>query len=234
MSARVNGLRARYVIPAVVLLGVLVWAVLHERLCGEATSIFGEERAETATGLPPAGLRSFPPMAESAPDEDAAREPASGGPTDEDVEVDEADPWRTAHIEEIKGALYELDIDSVEQLQQLEQFVSLGDADTRDFWNTSWNGVDDWKRRDDGFQLKALEDGTFMFIPGEETMRTYSFLETFNAYQYDEETQEFIHEVDYYGKPIQNIVKFLRNDVMVFMVVSGRKVDLSLYELRPD
>lgn len=142
--------------------------------------------------------------------------------------------WKTAHIEEIKEALYELDVESVEDLHHLDQFVQIGDADTRDFWNTDWAGVDDWKRDRDGFRLEKLDDGTLIFSPGEATRQIYSFFETNNVYEYDDVTQEFVHEVNYYGKPIINIVKFLREDVMVMMVVSGQKVDMNIYELNDE
>lgn len=149
-----------------------------------------------------------------------------------DPEVGEEDPdWSTAPIEEIKQALYEREIESVEELHLLDEFVNIGDADTRDFWNTDWAGVDDWKREEDGFSLEKLDDGTLVFVPGEETRRTYTFFETMNIYDYDEQTQEFVHETDYYGKPIVNVVKFLREDVMVMLVVSGTKVDMNIYEL---
>ena len=42
-----------------------------------------------------------------------------------------------------------------------------------------------------------------------------------------------MNEVDYYGKPVVNVVKFLRDDVLVRMTVSGEKVDLNLYEQDP-
>ncbi len=147
---------------------------------------------------------------------------------------DDSERWKTAPIEDIKQALYEREIDSVDQLHLLDEFVQIGDADTRDFWNTDWAGVDDWKRNSDGFSLEKLDDGTLVFVPGEETRRAYTFFESMNVYDYDEQTQEFVHEIDYYGKPIVNIVKFLREDVMVMMVVSGDKVDMNIYELDQD
>ncbi len=146
----------------------------------------------------------------------------------------EAGRWKFADIEDIKQALYDRDIDSVDKLHLLEEFVEIEDADTRDFWNTDWTGVDDWKRQADGFSLEELDDGTLVFVPGEETRRAYSFFETMNIYDYDDESREFIYEIDYYGKPIRNVVKFLREDVMVMMVVSGQKVDLNVYEKNPD
>ena len=151
-----------------------------------------------------------------------------------EAEVDPGERWKTAHIEEFKQALYEREIESVEDLHLLDEFVQIGDADTRDFWNTDWSGVDDWKRNQDGFSLEKLEDGTLVFVPGQETKQIYSFFETMNVYDYDEATQEFVHETSYYGKPIVNIVKFLRDDVMVLMIVSGSKVDMNIYELDGD
>ncbi len=154
-------------------------------------------------------------------------------PEPEEEPAQDADRWKSADIEEIKHAIYEREIDSVDKLDLLEEFVQIGDADTRDFWNTDWAGVDDWKRYSDGFSLEELDDGTLVFVPDEETMRQYSFSESMSVYEYDDVSQEFVHEVDYFGKPIRNVVKFLRNDVMVRMTVSGKKVDLNIYELDP-
>lgn len=150
------------------------------------------------------------------------------------VAIDPGERWRTADIEEFKEALYEIEIESVDDLHNLEQFVQIGDADTRDFWNTDWAGVDDWKREQDGFRLDQHDDGTLVFVPGDATKQIYSFFETENVYEYDDVTQEFIYEVDYYGKSIINIVKFLREDVMVMMVVSGQKVDMNIYQLNDE
>jgi len=150
---------------------------------------------------------------------------------DETDASEDRERWKTAPIEAFKEALYQLDIDSIDQLHLLDDFVQVGDADTRDFWNTDWSGVDDWKRHSEGFSLERLEDGTLVFVPGQETRKAYSFFESMNVYEYDEATGEFVYEVDYYGKPLTNIVKFLRDDVMVMLVVTGQKVDMNLYEL---
>ena len=205
-------------------------------LCAGAVLVYElrdtpEEVASTARVERPAPIREMP--------SEPVKTEVDAVPIRDDSAFDEQAPdpgerWKTAHIEEFKEALYELDIESVEDLEKLDQFVQIGDADTRDFWNTDWTGVDDFKRNKDDFSLEKLDDGTLVFVPGEETRQIYSFFETMNIYDYDEETQEFVHEVDYYGKPIINIVKFLRKDVMIMMVVSGSKVDMNIYELNSD
>lgn len=191
-------------------------------------------QAAPASGPPAAGLRPFPPVREPMPSDASTSRPAPEAAVTDAADEDDSERWKTAQVEEIKQALYELEIDSVDRLHLLDEFVQIGDADTRDFWDTDWRGVDDWKRDSDGFRLEALDDGTFVFVPGEAIQRAYSFLESMSLYEYDEKTQEFVRELDYYGKPIQNIVKFLREDVVVFMIVSGRKVEMHLYELDPD
>lgn len=152
-------------------------------------------------------------------------------PSQAPAPVGEPEPgeWATAPVEAFKRALYELDIDSVDRLAELDTFVAVGDADPRSFWDTDWTGIDDWKDEPDDFRLERTEDGALIFVPGERSRRTYTFFETMNEYAYDEATGEFVYETDFYGKPITNIVKFLREDVMVMMVVSGDKVDLNIY-----
>ncbi|MDP6977978.1 MAG: hypothetical protein QF570_05165 [Myxococcota bacterium] len=189
-------------------------------------------------GMGPERSGSPPPVSSAPPI--AGYEAASSGPAmerrlpseaDEALDAQTESEWQTAPVEEFKRALYELDIDSVDRLEELEAFVAIGDTDPRAFWDTDWTGIDDWKERPDDFRLERTDDGSLVFVPGEETRRAYTFFETMNEYAYDEATGEFVYETDFYGKPITNIVKFLREDVMVMMVVSGQKVDMNLYEL---
>ncbi|MDG2048659.1 MAG: hypothetical protein P8M78_00720 [Myxococcota bacterium] len=141
--------------------------------------------------------------------------------------------WRAAEVEEIKDALYWLDIDAVDQIEDLNRFVVIDPEDVENFRDGGWSGVDDWKRNEDGFVIERMDDGRMMFIPDEETMRSYSFFETETIFQYDDGLEAFVNEVDYYGKPVVNVVKFLRDDVLVRMTVSGEKVDLNLYQQDP-
>ncbi len=187
----------------------------------------GESPEPRQERVPPVSAR--PP----GPDPSQHRTAADHSPrvVEEALPEVEDNEWRTAPVEEFKRALYELDIDSVDRLEELEVFVAIGDADPRSFWDTDWNGIDDWKDEPDDFRLERTDDGRLVFVPGEQTRRAYTFFETMNEYEYDEATGEFVHETDFYGKPITNIVKFLRDDVMVMMVVSGQKVNMNLYEL---
>jgi hypothetical protein len=61
-------------------------------------------------------------------------------------------------------------------------------------------------------------------------MDLYSFTEAVEPYEYDPERSEFVSEVDYYGKPIRKVIKFIKEDVVVMMVISGDKVDLNIYD----
>ena len=49
-------------------------------------------------------------------------------------------------------------------------------------------------------------------------------------YVYDAENRAFVNEVDYYGKRISNVVKFINDGVLVMMTISGSKVDLNVYQ----
>lgn len=133
-------------------------------------------------------------------------------------------------IDDIKHEIYEREIESVDRLHLLDELVQTGDMDTRELWDSQWGGVDDWKRERNGFALMRTEDGTLIFHPDQATMDLYSFTEAVEPYEYDPERNEFVSEVDYYGKPIRKVVKFIKEDVAVMMVISGDKVDLNIYD----
>jgi hypothetical protein len=152
----------------------------------------------------------------------------AGIPEERESEARTAD--HSDDIEEIKQQIYEREIESVERLHLLDELVQTGDADTRRFWGDDWSGVDDWKRSSNGFRLEKAGDGTLIFIPDEETARTYSFFENLEVYTYDEENRAFVNEIDYYGKTIRNVVKFINDDVLAMMTISGTKVDLNVYQ----
>jgi len=133
-------------------------------------------------------------------------------------------------IEDIKHEIYEREIESVDRLYLLDELVQTGDMDTRELWDSDWSGVDDWKREQNGFTLQRDESGLLIFHPDQATMDLYSFTEAVDLYDYDPERREFVSEVDYYGKPILKVLKFIKDDVLVMMVISGEKVDLNIYD----
>ena len=137
---------------------------------------------------------------------------------------------RAYDIEDLKQAIYALEIDTTDRLHLLDELVRTGDADTRTFWSDGWSGVDDWKRDENGFHLERTADGSLVFVPDLATTRTYTFMESLEPYAYDAETGEFVNEVDYYGKRIVNKLKFMDGGALVMMTISGRKVDLNIYQ----
>jgi len=132
-------------------------------------------------------------------------------------------------IDDIKHEIYAREIESVDRLHLLDELVQTGDTDTRAYWNRDWSGVDDWKDEQNGFSLQRTEDGTLIFHPDEATMALYSFYENLEPYEYDPVKKEFVSEIDYYGKPIRNVLKFIKDDTLVMMTISGDKVDLNIY-----
>ncbi len=134
------------------------------------------------------------------------------------------------YIEEIKEKIYERNIESVDQIALLDELVETGDKDTREFWGDGWTSVDDWKKSDNGFKLEKKDDGAMVFNPDEATASKYTFFENPRDYTYDEVNKEFVNEVDYYGKTIYNVAKFINDDVLVMMTISGTKVDLNIYQ----
>lgn len=137
-------------------------------------------------------------------------------------------------IETIKKQIYDLNIEFVEDLPLLDSVVQTGDAETKGFWQGGWVSVDDFKREDNGFELKPQEDGTYLFNPDLESMRKYTFFETPQSYTYDPQNKEFVWKTDYYGKTITHKAKFINDNVLAMMLISGRKVTLNIYEKEPD
>ncbi len=134
------------------------------------------------------------------------------------------------YIEDIKKQVYERQIESVNQIPLLDEIVQTRQEDVEQFWGDGWSSVDDWKKEENGFSLEKKEDGTLVFNPDPATARQYTFFQAPQTYEYDAEHKEFVNEVDYYGKTIYNVVKFINDDVMAMMTISGTKVDLSLYQ----
>ena len=142
----------------------------------------------------------------------------------------EAEPKYPDTIEGIKAQIYSKNIEDIEQIGLLDDLVQTGDADVKEFWGDDWASVDDWKKKTNGFRLEKNHNGDLVFSPDEQTSRTYTFFENPQAYTYDEENKEFVNEVDFYGKTIYNVAKFINDDVLVMMTISGRKVDLNIYQ----
>jgi len=132
-------------------------------------------------------------------------------------------------VQEIKQQIYALNIEEANQIPLLDGLVRTGDKDTREFWGDDWNNIDDWKKKKNGFSLEKNTDGALIFTPDEQTAREYTFFENPLAYTYDAENKEFVSEIDYYGKTIYNVAKFMSDDVLVMMTISGSKVDLNIY-----
>ncbi|MFZ5573539.1 MAG: hypothetical protein ACOZF0_24320 [Thermodesulfobacteriota bacterium] len=133
-------------------------------------------------------------------------------------------------IEEIKRQIYDLDIEHVEDIVLLEEVVQTGNADTQPLWGGDWVSVDDFKSQNNGFNLEPQGDGTFVFYPDEETARTYTFFESPKTYSYDPERREFFWEEDYYGKTIAHRARFINENVLAMMLISGNKVTLDIYQ----
>jgi hypothetical protein len=136
-------------------------------------------------------------------------------------------------IEGIKKQIYDLNIESVEDLPRLDSVVQTGNAPTRDFWLGGWASVDDFKEETNGFKLEPQGDGTFMFYPDENTTRTYTFFESPKTYTYDPVKKEFYWELDYYGKTISHRARFINDNVLAMMLISGTKVTLDIYQKQP-
>ena len=90
--------------------------------------------------------------------------------------------------------------------------------------------MDDWKEETNGFNLEPQGDGTFIFYPDEATSRTYTFFETPRTYEYDPVKKEFFWETDYYGKTISHRARFINDNVLAMMLISGNKVTLDIYQ----
>lgn len=173
-----------------------------------------------------------PPLPETRPDRKPAKTtaekpPLKKHPIEKPAEKENDYP---KYIEDIKKQVYEKQIESVDQIPLLDDIVQTGDKDVRQFWGDGWSSVDDWKKEENGFTLEKKEDGAMVFNPGPATTRKYSFFETPKTYKYDAEHKEFVNEVDYYGKTIYNVVKFINDDVLAMMTISGQKVSLNLYQ----
>lgn len=135
-------------------------------------------------------------------------------------DTDNASEYPT-DINEIKKQIYEINVEYTEDIEILDDITQKTDKSPSELWTGEWVSVDDWKRHDDGFRIEENEDGTFAFFPDDKSDK---------AYEYDEETGEFNHELDYYGKIITSKARFINENVLVMMKISGRKVALDIYQ----
>ncbi len=185
------------------------------------------------------------PSPEALPDLSAAGQevppfPEEGLETEDRAEAPhtEKQPAAAAYhpkdIEEIKKQIYDLEIEYVEDIPLLDSVVQTGNAPTKDFWKGGWTSVDDSKEEFNGFKLEPQDDGTFIFYPDEATSRTYTFFETPKTYTYNPEKKEFFWEIDYYGKTISHRARFINDNVVAMMLISGRKVALDIYQKQPE
>lgn len=154
--------------------------------------------------------------------------------TEVNTRAAEVRPDHPRDIEAIKKQIYDLNIEYVEDIPKLDEVVQTGDTPVRDFWTGGWMSVDDTNDEFNGFELEPLDDGTFIFYPDEATTRTYTFFETPKIYTYDPAKREFSWEMDYYGKKISHRARFVNDNVLAMMLVSGRKVTLDIYQKQPD
>jgi hypothetical protein len=178
-----------------------------------------------------AGIRSTPNQ-NTLPPEKITHSPYRAQPSIEDSKT-EAPAYHPKDIEEIKKQVYALNIESVEDIPLLDRVIQTGDAPTRDFWKGDWVSVDDNKQDMNGFYLQPQDDGTFVYFPDENSTRTYTFFETPKTYTYDPVKREFFWEMDYYGKTISHRARFINDNVLAMMLISGSKVTLDLYQKNP-
>jgi hypothetical protein len=215
------------------LLGGFLLVEFQRGGASEEASRHGTALPERARLAPPepiaAAPRTVSPSEREVEPATSGREPRSGAGTPESTGA-----LHAYDIEEIKRQIYERRIESTDRLHLLDELVQTGDADTRGFWGDDWSGVDDWKRSSNGFSLESTGDGTLIFIPDEKTARTYTFFENVEVYTYDEPNRAFVNEIDFYGKTIHNVIKFINPDVLAMMTISGSKVDLNIYQRSAD
>ncbi|BCS96789.1 hypothetical protein DSLASN_24210 [Desulfoluna limicola] len=123
-------------------------------------------------------------------------------------------------LEGIKQQIYDMNIEYIEDLDALDAAGQVTDQPPEVLWQGDWSSADDWKRRGDGFRIEQRDDGTYALFPDADTSRSYAW---------DDEKGEFAWEQDYYGKIITHKARFIDDDVLVLMKISGRKVALDIY-----
>lgn len=132
---------------------------------------------------------------------------------------------REAHVDRIKKQIYDINVEYIEDVPLLNDIVQDSAAEPLGLWEGKWVSVDDWKRYDDLFTIETDKTGAFKLVPDQDGAQSY---------HYDEEKKEFSWELDYYGKIITHKAKFISDDVMVLMKISGIKVALDIYTRIPN
>jgi hypothetical protein len=205
----------------VFIIGILalgcIWFLIHNQ---------GPRDIPAAGDQSPAGPKPSQPVP-PAVEKSRPAEPVKAAKT-------EVAAYHPKDIEEIKKQVYDLNIEYVEDLPKLESVIQTGNAATKDFWHGNWASVDDNKADINGFYLRPQEDGTFVYFPDENSTKTYTFFETPQTYAYDPARKEFYWDIDYYGKTISHRVRFINDNVVAMMLISGRKVVLDLYQKQKD
>jgi hypothetical protein len=123
-------------------------------------------------------------------------------------------------LEGIKSYIYADEIEYLDDIPVLDELVQVRNRAPEELWGGDWGSVDDWKRRQDNFRLEQTESG-FTFTSPKDGVREFL---------YEEETGDFVWEMDYYGKIISQRAKFLTEDTLAMMIISGDKVAVSLYQ----
>lgn len=124
-------------------------------------------------------------------------------------------------IESLKEKISDIAVEYIEDISLLDELVQESASEPEELWEGEWVSIDDWKRKKDSFSVEKNEDGEFELIPEKDSIESFS---------YNEETKEFQWELDYYGKKIIHKARFISEDVMVRMKISGIKVHLDIYK----
>lgn len=136
-------------------------------------------------------------------------------------EVDTEPVEEVATVESLKEQITDIAVEYTDDIPLLDDLVQESASEPEELWEGDWVSIDDWKRNNDSFTVGKNEDGAFELIPDKDSTQSYS---------YNEETKEFEWVLDYYGKKITHKAKFISEDVMVLMKISGIKVALDIYK----
>lgn len=138
-----------------------------------------------------------------------------------ELETDPEPVEEVETVESLKELITDIAVEYSDDIPLLNDLVQESASEPEELWEGEWVSIDDWKRNNDSFAVEKNEDGTFELIPDKDSNQSYS---------YNEETKEFEWVLDYYGKKITHKAKFLSEDVMVLMKISGIKVSLDIYK----
>jgi hypothetical protein len=133
---------------------------------------------------------------------------------------DASEPYISEGIEDIRRQIYEFQIEYTDDIALLDEIIRKTDKTPDELWTGNWVSADTWKRRKDRFSVEPVENGKFKLFPDRDDAKLYD---------YDPENREFIWQMDYYGKIITSKAKFIDEDTLVLMKISGTKVALDIY-----